>query len=325
MKLFVVLCLSLAIASAHLSDVDYRFLFGKFVQEHNKIYTPEEYFRRFQIFQDNVDFIVAQNEMNHTYTLGIGPFADLTFEEFTAQYLSPLEVHEYHPVPLAAFVTAPKEKDWQEEGMVPDIKDQGQCGSCWAFSAVSAIETACAIHEGYKPGELVLLSEQELVDCSKSYGNHGCQGGLMDNAFKYVIKNGLCKEDDYQYTARDGACKSSSCTHTCKISSFVDVVKYSEEELIAAEALTVVSVAIAVAPDFQHYKEGIFDGKCAAQLNHGVALVGYGEVDSTLFWRVRNSWGTRWGEQGYIRMKRGPETGYSGKCGILSMSSYPKF
>jgi hypothetical protein len=314
-----------AVASCRLfTNEEYRAQWNKFVNKYSKVYAPEEHFHRYKVFCDNLDLITSHNELNLGYELGMNEFGDLTWDEFQAKYLSyrPIDApfrRKFTSSPLPTD-NLPDEVDWVEEGKVNPIKNQAQCGSCWAFSAVAALETELAI----KHGQLVDLSEQELVDCSGSYGNQGCNGGLMDNAFEYIRdKKGLCLEKDYHYTARDGKCAASKCHHVPEsaISGFVDVPANNETELMAAAAQTVVSVAIEASNSFQFYKKGIYTGPCGTSLNHGVALVGYGK-DGKAFWKVRNSWGTSWGEAGYIRMARGV-SGSKGICGICMVSSYP--
>ncbi|EPS57605.1 cysteine proteinase, partial [Genlisea aurea] len=192
-------------------------------------------------------------------------------------------------------------------------------GSCWAFSAIGSVESINAI----KTGKLISLSEQELVDCDTT--DSGCSGGLMDNAFAFIIKNGgIDTESDYPYTAQDGTCnKVKLNTKVVTISGYVDVTPNSESALQAAVANQPVSVAIdAGGLSFQLYTSGIFNGICATLLDHGVVVVGYGTSSGQDYWIVRNSWGTSWGESGYIRMKRNVAS-KSGQCGIAIEPSYP--
>jgi len=220
---------------------------------------------------------------------------------------------------LAGLATIPASIDWTTKGAVSEVKNQQQCGSCWAFSTTGSVEGAVEI----KTGKLTSLSEQQLVDCSRKEGNMGCQGGLMDNAFKYVITNqGLCSEAEYPYKARNGLCKKT-CQVVSTISSYQDVTANDEDALQAAVAAQPVSVAIeADQSGFQFYKSGVFSGTCGTTLDHGVLAVGYGTQNGKDYWKVKNSWGATWGQSGYILMKRtGGKT--NGQCGIAMEPSYP--
>jgi C1A family cysteine protease len=213
--------------------------------------------------------------------------------------------------------------DWREHDAVTPVKDQGQCGSCWSFSSTGSMEGAWAIHSS----ELVSLSEQQLVDCSKSYGNMGCRGGLMDDAFQYVIDNGgLDTEEDYHYTAQDGTCdEDKQENHIVTFSSFVDVIPNDEDQLKSAVALGPVSVAIeADKMGFQFYKSGVFSGECGTTLDHGVLVVGYGtdEESGLDYWIVKNSWAATWGDEGYILLQRNVDAP-EGQCGVAMQPSYP--
>lgn len=176
-----------------------------------------------------------------------------------------------------------------------------------------------------KTGNLVSLSEQELVDCDVNNGNQGCQGGLMETAFTFISKNGgLTTEKDYPYEGVDGTCNMEKAgNHAVSISGYVNVPVSNETMLKAAAANQPVSVGIdAGGYAFQLYSEGVFSAMCGKQLNHGVTIVGYGEVDGQKYWIVKNSWGADWGESGYIRMKR-DTMDKDGTCGIAMQASYP--
>ncbi len=193
--------------------------------------------------------------------------------------------------------------DWTSQGAVTAIKNQGQCGSCWAFSTTGALEGLSKI--GY--GSLQSFSEQQLVDCSGSYGNQACNGGLMDNAFKYVKDHGIVHEDEYPYKAVKQTCSKNGGPF--KISGFTDIKNCND----LANALTGRPISVAVdASNWSSYKTGIFNN-CATKLNHGVLLTGV----TGGAWRVKNSWGTSWGEQGFIRLTAG------NTCGICNVASYP--
>lgn len=216
--------------------------------------------------------------------MGENQFMDLTSEEYKALYTGLNPKTERNPKHLLGVEGVAASIDWRQKGAVAPIKDQGQCGSCWAFSAVGALEGASAL---FGSG-LQSFSEQQLVDCSAPQGNAGCNGGWMDNAFKYVIANGISTEDQYPYRGRTQSCKAKSGSF--KISSFVDIEKDNVDQLAAAVSKQPVSIAVD-ANNFQFYSSGVFSN-CGTQLDHGVTLVGY----TSDAWLVRNSWGTGWGE-----------------------------
>jgi C1A family cysteine protease len=297
--------------------------FHTYMLKNNKFYTTkEEYKLRYSIFRDNVKKIRDHNAKNLSWTLGINQFADLTWEEFAElKNIRPIERKPAkNVVSLEHIIDVPTSVDWSQKGAVTDVKDQGQCGSCWSFSTTGAIEGAWAIAKG----ELVTLSEQQLVDCSSDYGNAGCNGGWMDSAFQYVIDNGgLVSEDDYPYTAYDGYCDVQGSVKAT-ISSFVDVAQNNEAELLKAVAQQPVAVAVeADESAWQFYESGVVTDGCHDNLDHGVLLVGYGTENGTDFWKIKNSWGTGWGDQGYIRVLRTSSTSSSGVCGVAAAASYP--
>jgi len=321
----VALLAVVAIASAApLSEVltqfrDFKGTFGKTYA------IPQEESARFKIFRDNLDIINKHNALfeagNSTYTLGVNQFADLTRQEWSAAYLTPMKVSRARQEISLPEVAPQNGVDWRTKNAVTPVKNQQQCGSCWAFSSTGSIEGAHAIASG----NLVSLSEQQLVDCSTAQGNHGCNGGLMDYAFAYTISNGgLTTEANYAYTARDGTCQTAKAAdHAATIKSYADVPQNQESQLIAAVTKQPVSVAIeADHSSFQLYRSGVFnDATCGTQLDHGVLAVGFDTLSGQDYWIVKNSWGTTWGNQGYIWIAQ--HGGAAGICGINMMSSYP--
>lgn len=297
--------------------------FHVFTHKYGKVYeTPEEHHYRYSIFADNMEKINDWNNGNHKFILAINEFADLTVEEFSQHFLNLHKSNTTHlktPVYLNNF-SLPENIDWRLKGVVNNIKDQGQCGSCYAFSAVQSIESAWAI----KTGKLYSLSEQEIVDCDKV--DSGCNGGLMDNVFNWVNQNGgLVQTSDYTYHASESTCNVDKKKSVVTIKSIIDVPAGNNTQLEAAVAQQPVSVAInAESYQFQFYHNGIFDWSgCPnkdSDLDHGVGIVGYGIQNGTSYWIVRNSWGESWGDKGYILMERGDEVN---TCGILDAASYP--
>ena len=262
---------------------------------------------REKIFLENLAKIEAHNSESFiTYKMGINQFTGMTDEEFVQTYLGTI-------VPSENVIEESTQEngdvsvgdvDWVSQGAVTPIKDQGKCGSCWAFSTTGSLEGLSKL--GF--GSLKSFSEQQLVDCSNKYGNQGCNGGLMDNAFKYVKDNGICDESDYAYVAKQHF-KCSVKGGDFKISGFTDIKNCND----LANGLTGRPISVAVdASNWSKYSSGVFSN-CNTSLNHGVLLVG--ATDD--YWKVKNSWSAKWGESGYIRLARG------NTCGICNVASYP--
>ncbi|XP_062176686.1 cysteine protease XCP1-like [Alnus glutinosa] len=301
-------------------------LFESWISKHGKTYTSmEEKLHRFEIFKENLKHIDQRNKEITSYWLGLNEFADLSHEEFKNKYLGlksefPRRRESSRDFSYGDVVDLPKSVDWRKKGAVTPVKNQGSCGSCWAFSTVAAVEGINHI----VTGNLTSLSEQELIDCDRSF-NNGCNGGLMDYAFEFIISSGgLHKEEDYPYLMEEGTCEEKrEEMDLVTISGYQDVPENDEESLLKALAQQPLSVAIeASSKDFQFYSGGVFDGHCGTELDHGVTAVGYGSSKGSDYIIVKNSWGPKWGEKGYIRMKR--KTGKpEGLCGINKLASYP--
>lgn len=303
--------------------------FEKFVSKFEKVYLDdEERQARFATFKNHFAFIEAENVKGHSYTLGINAFADQEPHEFQAKRLglsnpgprvfkgAHLGSHKYSGAELKA------EVDWVSSGAVTPVKDQGTCGSCWSFSATGAVEGAWMV----ATGDLVSFSEQQLIDCVHGEED-GCGGGDMDTAFEFFESVDLCTEESYPYEAKErGSCKSSCEVGVSQggVTGFRDVPVGSVEALMEAAAQQPVSVAIqADQTSFQMYESGVLTGACGGDVDHGVLCVGYGTAaDGTDYWKIKNSWGSDWGEGGFLRIQRGNH-GEAGQCGILSMASYP--
>jgi C1A family cysteine protease len=278
--------------------------FNDFKWKYNKKYDSKTESYRLKVFAENLKKI--QHHHGKTYTLGENQFMDLTAKEFKEIYLGLLPKKDNSPNIHVIQGNAPDDVDWRKQGAVQKVKDQGQCGSCWAFSTVASLESDDKIEKG----KLGNFSEQQLVDCSSSYGNMGCNGGLMDYAFQYVIDKGIISELLYPYKAVDQQCKKDGGSF--KISKFTDVSSGDCGALQDAVAKQPIAIGVD-AEEWQFYSGGIFTD-CGKQLDHGVLAAGYSNGS---YWLVKNSWGTSWGEQGYIRL------GWGNTCGICNTASYP--
>lgn len=325
---------TLATASATQTSDFYEGKFFEWMQEHKiQFKNGAEFVQRLAIFRENLDYIMEHNAKGSSYTLGTNAFAAMTPEEFADHFhlgalRTPLLRRSSNKVhlPPADASANPASVDWTTvPNVVTAVKDQGNCGSCWSFSATGAIEGAYGIKYGSYPSSASGLSEQQLVSCDKV--DAGCNGGWMDDAFTYVQKNGgLPTEETYPYTSgttgQTGTCQTGKANAVnTKVTGFVDVTPGSVSALESAVAQQPVSIAIqANQRDFQLYKGGVLTGNCGQRLDHGVLAVGYGiYTDGTPYWKVKNSWGPGWGVGGYILIEKSD----ADKCGVLDAASYP--
>lgn len=301
--------------------------FNKFINIYNKNYSVDNFRERYNIFSTNMYRLIEQDAaFNHN--VKINQWGDLSPQEFHNE----LGGGCFHSSQVAyrngckSFVPSslenlPDSVDWRDENAVTHVKNQGKCGSCWSFSATGAMEGAWAI----ATGDLVSLSEQQLLDCSKNYGNNACNGGIMAEAFQYAIKNGMCSETDDPYEASSGTC-DTTCNHDVYITDCYNVSPNNQLELQAAVARGPVSVAIeADTSIFQFYAGGVLKNEnCGVNLDHGVLIVGYGEENNgDMYWLVKNSWGPDWGDNGYVKIARTNSTNDSGVCGIAMQPVFP--
>ncbi|TSK34800.1 Cathepsin S [Bagarius yarrelli] len=322
--LFTVICG--AVVALKDPSLDMHWLLWK--KNHSKTYTSElEELGRREIWERNLRLITLHNLESslgvHTYDLGMNHLGDLTREEILQQFAGTRVPHNLNRRSSTfvgyAGISVPDSVDWRDKGYVTEVKNQGSCGSCWAFSAAGALEGQLK----RTTGQVKSLSPQNLVDCSSKYGNKGCNGGFMTHAFQYVIDNhGIDSDEAYPYIAVDGQCKYEQSQRAANCTSYGYVSEGDEEQLKQAVAnIGPISVAIdATRPSFILYRSGIYqDPSCSQDVNHGVLLVGYGSLNGQDYWLVKNSWGTRFGDEGYIRIARN----HGNMCGIASYACYP--
>ncbi|CAF3017585.1 unnamed protein product [Rotaria sp. Silwood2] len=303
-----------------------------FKRVHKKQYASiDEEMTRRNIWEDNLARIHQHNlEADlgvYSYTLGMNQFGDMTHEEFKKQLnefkiSANMEKHKFdHDTFFAlSHVTVPRAVDWRTDGFVTSVKDQGACGSSWAFAATGALEG----QHKHQTRRLVSLSVQNLIDCSTDFGNAGCNGGVIDSAFQYIKENGgIDTEESYPYEARNGKCRFNSTNIGANSTGFRDIKTMDEAALTYAIAIRgPIAVFIdASHSSFQFYQSGVYDEpNCSSTtLDHCGLVVGFNATDSQLYYIVKNSWGTTWGIDGYIWMSRNKNN----QCGIATMASYP--
>ncbi|KAM4618426.1 pro-cathepsin H [Polymixia lowei] len=322
MKKLVVLFFVYVTSASPISQQD-EYHFKSWMAQHNKMYNLDEYYQRLQIFTENKGRIDKHNEGNHTFTMGLNQFSDLTFNEFRRSFL--LTVPQNCSATKGNYVSSngqyPDSVDWRKKGhYLTDVKNQGVCGSCWTFSTTGCLESVIAI----TTGKLQQLSEQQLVDCAQAFNNHGCNGGLPSQAFEYILyNNGLMTEHDYPYRGVGGICKYNPQLAAAFVKAVMNITAYDEMGMVDAVATrNPVSLAFEVTSDFMHYQQGVYSStRChntTDKVNHAVLAVGYGEENGTPYWIVKNSWGPLWGIKGYFRIERGKNM-----CGLAACSSFP--
>lgn len=287
--------------------------FQDFLSTHRVGYgTNGEYNFRLGVFQENLNTIDQLNAANPEATFAVNMFADRTPEEMSRLMTLNVPAHKLN---TNAKYVAPRgdAADADYTDMWSAVKNQGQCGSCWAFSATACFEARYALHQKQTTVQS-LFSEQQLVDCdTKSYG---CNGGWMDFAFTYLETHQFCTESEYPYTGTDGTCDDTKCSAGPTDTSFTDIPAKDEDALLTALVNGPVSVAVD-ASTWSFYSSGVMSS-CGTGINHGVTLVA--DSHSEGWARIRNSWGGSWGESGTIRIKLGQDT-----CGYADVASFPVF
>lgn len=310
-----------------------RQLFKVWKKHNSKFYGYEaEEERRFVIWCDNLRTVKEHNALDLPFKLGMNKFADLTLEEFTQRTSCFNESHinpdDYDSSLFDEDIASENielnqtSKDWRTLGAVTSIKDQGNCGCCWSFSGIAALETL----QYRKLNRLVNLSEQQALDCTRSYSNFGCDGGDSVNVYKYVSDHGIRRRIDYPYTAVEGpVCKYNDSQKYFNNTSWKPVPSNDSVSMRTAVDLTVITAGVeANNKAFQLYSRGIITTNCTTILNHVITIVGYGTSTTGIpFWTVKNSWSTLWGEQGYFRISRGQQNTGMGVCGINKWPAYP--
>jgi len=304
-------------------------IFQQFVSTYNRVYkSAEEYSQRQAIFCSNYEFVEQHNAKNDaTFKVDVNEFADLTDREFLLMYTHTVDTtllfDNGDDVDVKEYDTdLPESVDWVSKGHVSPVKNQGQCGSCWSFSTTGVLESHFSIFKN----ESVLLSEQELVDCSWFYGNLGCGGGLPTRAFRYVKRFGITTEKEYPYDAKNHICKK--LTHNYKqhytITGWKNIKPFNETRLMdVVYNVGPISVGLdASSKEFRFYKSGVMD-TCGTMINHAVLLVGYGtdEESGQDYFTIKNSWGDTYGDKGYLKISRGKHL--MGTCGVTTTASYP--
>jgi len=330
LHLSVLLCCWLTVTWSHLlNNPELDHIWDEFKKQHSRRFTDKDHeLKRRHIFEDHLEMIHEHNLQadlgKHSYRMGITPFSDWSVEEFK-EFLNirhgDKNGHDEEP-PTVQMVTSsytPDTVNWVAKGAVTPVKNQGSCGCCYSFSATGALEGQMFL----KTGKLVSLSVQNILDCSASQGNQGCNGGAIPYSFRYVqIAHGLDTEAAYPYTGKVGQCIYNQASSAASCSGYHSLPSGDESSLQQAVA-SVGPVSVAIdASTLQFYRSGVYSSsKCSStNLNHAVLVVGYGTSSSgQQFWQVKNSWGTSWGMSGYIEIARNA----GNMCGIATAAVYP--
>ena len=298
--------------------------FKAWTAKHNKHYSAAEALRRRAIFNANARFVASFNK-EHKMKLSVeGPWAAMTNAEYQ-KMLTAKRSEKNNAVPMEELeinLKAATELDLRDQGVVPPIRDQGSCGSCYTFGSLASLEGRLLFEKGGNANTLD-LSEQQLVDCTSSYGNNGCDGGLGTNVYDYIVDNGVAQESTFPYKEVVGTCSYKKTQAYAKMTGYKKVTSKSASAMKTALAGGIVDTSIdASTIKFQLYSSGAYeDTSCQTgllKLNHEVSAVGYGTVDGVECLYVRNSWGTSWGDAGYIYMAMAANT-----CGCLTDAYYP--
>jgi C1A family cysteine protease len=289
---------------------DAEVLFTAWKAQYNKVYAAEEEPIRLENFKASLDRIASRNAAGSSATFGLTKFSDLSPEEFRSFYLGYKAPEKKADVEVIySQVDAPQTFDWRSKNMVTPVKNQEQCGSCWAFSATENIESMYCMSKQMDCTTLAPLGPQQIVDCDTT--DSGCEGGNTETAYAYVMSaGGMEDEKDYPYTATDGTCNFVSSEVAITISNWKSAAPKGDEQTMMNNLVALGPLSICVeAQPWQDYTGGVLMASdCDNQLDHCVQAVGYDLTADTPFWSVRNSWGTDWGEQGYIRLQYGQDT-----------------
>jgi len=295
------------------ADVPLTMSWAEWKNEFGMTFNGEEDATREQVFAANVAFIEGENAKDNTYTLGVNQFSHLSIEEFKAQFTggrggSALSSDDAHLGELEVGEIA-SDVDWStDKSVVNPVKDQGQCGSCWAFSAVGTVESAYAL----AAGKLGSYAEQQLVDCSTNGGSEGCNGGFNQYGISYIGSTGIAAESSYPYKAVDGTCRASSVSKALAKGAVAGYKSVGKNNAALQSAITSGPISVTVDADnsWQSYRSGVLSKNCGlfGQIDHAVIAVGYDTSADTF--KIRNSWGASWGEAGYVRISNSVSNPY---------------